>query len=227
MAPGAGKTRTVIALCDLLMRCNWVKRVLFLADRPALVNQAVNAFKAYLPDSSPVDLDTDRNADGRVFVSTYPTMMGLIDASTDGLKRFGVGHFDLIVIDEAHRSVYQKYGAIFNHFDSLLVGLTATPKGEIDSNTSRFFNLVNGALTDAYSLEEAVKGGFLVPFTAVSVPVELPARAPLTTSEPRTRGPSGTRAPGTKRAIRRTPKAPRRSASGSSTLAPWTRCWRT
>ena len=174
MAPGAGKTRTVIALCDLLMRCNWVKRVLFLADRPALVNQAVNAFKAYLPDSSPVDLDTDRNADGRVFVSTYPTMMGLIDASTDGLKRFGVGHFDLIVIDEAHRSVYQKYGAIFNYFDSLLVGSTATPKSEIDSNTSRFFNLANGAPADSYSLEEAVKDGFLVPFTAVSVPVALP-----------------------------------------------------
>jgi len=130
MATGAGKTRTVIALCDLLMRCNWVKRVLFLADRVALVNQAVNAFKKHLPDSSPVNLVTDRDEEGRVFVSTYPTMMGLIDDAKDGQRRFGIGHFDLVVIDEAHRSVYQKYGAIFDYFDSLLVGLTATPKDE-------------------------------------------------------------------------------------------------
>ena len=172
MATGAGKTRTVIALCDLLMKCNWAKRVLFLADRVALVNQAVNAFKAHLPDASPVNLVTDKGAEGRVFVSTYPTMMGLIDASKDGLKRFGVGHFDLIVIDEAHRSVYQKYGAIFTYFDSLLVGLTATPKKEIDINTYRLFNLENGVPTDAYSLEDAVKDSFLVPFKAVSVPVK-------------------------------------------------------
>src|SRR6185503_14625483 len=118
MATGAGKTRTVIALCDLLMRCNWVKRVLFLADRVALVNQAVNAFKKHLPDSSPVNLVTDRDEEGRVFVSTYPTMMGLIDDAKDGQRRFGVGHFDVVIIDEAHRSVYQKYGAIFDYFDS-------------------------------------------------------------------------------------------------------------
>ncbi|MFI5383894.1 MAG: DEAD/DEAH box helicase family protein, partial [Methanosarcina thermophila] len=79
MATGAGKTRTVIALCDLLMRCNWVKRVLFLADRVALVNQAVNAFKRHLPDSSPVNLVTEKDIEGRVFVSTYPTMMKQIE----------------------------------------------------------------------------------------------------------------------------------------------------
>ena len=122
MATGAGKTRTVIALCDLLMRCNWVKRVLFLADRVALVNQAVNAFKTHLPDAAPVNLVTEKDTEGRVFVSTYPTMMGLIDETQDGQRRFGVGHFDLVVIDEAHRSVYQKYRAIFDYFDSLLVG---------------------------------------------------------------------------------------------------------
>src|SRR5207249_7606498 len=126
MATGAGKTRTVIALCDLLMRCNWAKRILFLADRVALVNQAVNAFKAHLPDASPVNLVTEKDGEGRVFVSTYPTMIGLIDETRDGLRRFGVGHFDLVVIDEAHRSVFQKYRAIFDYFDSLLVGLTAT-----------------------------------------------------------------------------------------------------
>jgi type I restriction enzyme R subunit len=132
MATGAGKTRTVIALANLLMRCNWAKRVLFLADRIALVNQAVNAFKRHLPDASPVNLVTEKDGEGRVFVSTYPTMMGLIDETRDGQRRFGVGHFDLVIIDEAHRSVFQKYRAIFDYFDALLVGLTATPKDEVD-----------------------------------------------------------------------------------------------
>jgi type I restriction enzyme R subunit len=172
MATGAGKTRTVIALSDLLMRCNWVKRVLFLADRVALVIQAVNAFKRHLPDSSPVNLVTEKDAEGRVFVSTYPTMMGLIDETSEGQRRFGVGHFDLIVIDEAHRSVFQKYRAIFDYFDSLLVGLTATPKDEVDRNTYGLFDLENGVPTDAYSLEEAVRDGFLVPPKAVSVPLK-------------------------------------------------------
>jgi type I restriction enzyme, R subunit len=172
MATGAGKTRTVIALCDQLMRCNWVKRVLFLADRVALVNQAVNAFKAHLPEASPVNLVTEKDTEGRVFVSTYPTMMGLIDESKDGQRRFGAGHFDLIVIDEAHRSVYQKYRAIFAYFDALLVGLTATPKDEIDINTYALFDLERGVPTDAYGLDDAVKDGFLVPAKAVSVPLK-------------------------------------------------------
>ncbi len=172
MATGAGKTRTVIALCDLLMRCNWVKRALFLADRVALVNQAVNAFKLHLPDASPVNLVTEQEAEGRVFVSTYPTMMGLIDDTRDGQRRFGVGHFDLIVVDEAHRSVFQKYRAIFDYFDSLLVGLTATPKDEVDRNTYSLFDLEDGVPTDAYGLDEAVRDGFLVPPKAVSVPLK-------------------------------------------------------
>lgn len=171
MATGAGKTRTVIALSDLLMRCNWAKRVLFLADRVALVNQAVNAFKRHLTDASPVNLVTEKNAEGRVYVSTYPTMMGLIDEGSDGQRRFGVGHFDLVIIDEAHRSVFQKYRAIFDYFDSLLVGLTATPKDEVDRNTYSLFDLEDGVPTDAYSLEEAVRDGYLVPPKAVSVPL--------------------------------------------------------
>jgi len=172
MATGAGKTRTVIALCDLLMRANWAKRVLFLADRVALVKQAENAFKRHLPDSSPVNLVSDREGEGRVFVSTYPTMMGLIDEAVDGQRRFGAGHFDLVIIDEAHRSVFQKYRAIFDYFDSLLVGLTATPKDEIDRNTYSLFDLETGVPTDAYSLEEAVRDGFLVSPKAVSVPLK-------------------------------------------------------
>ena len=172
MATGAGKTRTVIALADLLMRCNWAKRVLFLADRVALVNQAVNAFKRHLPDAAPVNLVTEKDGEGRIFVSTYPTMMGLIDETRDGQRRFGIGHFDLVIIDEAHRSVFQKYRAIFDYFDSLLVGLTATPKDEVDRNTYGLFELENGVPTDAYSLEEAVRDGFLVPPKAVSVPLK-------------------------------------------------------
>jgi type I restriction enzyme R subunit len=172
MATGAGKTRTVIALVDLLMRCNWAKRVLFLADRLALVNQAVNAFKRFLPDVAPVNLVTEKSTEGRVFVSTYPTMMGLIDTSHEGQRRFGVGHFDLVIIDEAHRSVFQKYRALFDYFDSLLVGLTATPKEEVDRNTYGLFDLEKGVPTDAYPLEDAVGDGFLVPPRAVSVPLK-------------------------------------------------------
>lgn len=172
MATGAGKTRTVIALSDLLMRCNWAKRVLFLADRVALVNQAVNAFKRHLPEAAPVNLVTERDTEGRVYVSTYPTMMGLIDETRDGQRRFGAGHFDLVIIDEAHRSVFQKYRAIFDYFDSLLVGLTATPKDEVDRNTYGLFDLEDGVPTDAYGLEEAVRDGFLVPVEPVSVPLK-------------------------------------------------------
>ena len=172
MATGSGKTRTVIALADLLLRCNWAKRILFLADRVALVKQAVGEFKKHLPDSAPVNLVSEKDTEGRVYVSTYPTMMGLIDDAADGQRRFGVGHFDLIIIDEAHRSVYQKYRAIFGYFDALLVGLTATPKDEIDHNTYGLFDLESGVPTDVYGLDEAVSEGYLVPPKGVSVPLK-------------------------------------------------------
>jgi len=172
MATGAGKTRTAIALVEMLMRCNWVKRALFLADRVALVNQAINVFKKHLPDAAPVNLVTEKDTEGRIFACTYPTMMGLIDDTRDGQRRFGAGHFDLIIIDEAHRSVFQKYRTIFNYFDSLLLGLTATPKDEIDRNTYGLFDLENGVPTDAYQLEDAVNDRFLVPLKAVSVPLK-------------------------------------------------------
>ena len=178
MATGTGKTRTAIALVDLLQRAGWVKRALFLADRISLVNQAVGAFKAHLPESSPVNLVTEKDQAGRVYVSTYPTMMGLIDEtrSNEGGNeaRFGVGHFDLVIIDEAHRSVYQKYGAIFRYFDSLLVGLTATPREEVDKNTYELFDLEPGVPTDAYELETAVTDGFLVPPRVQQVDLKFP-----------------------------------------------------
>jgi type I restriction enzyme R subunit len=174
MATGAGKTRTVIALCDVLQRANWVKRVLFLADRNALVKQAGNAFKRHLPASSPVNLVTERDEDGRVYICTYQTMMGLIDEMKGGQKRFGPGFFDLVVIDEAHRSVYKKFGAIFEYFDSLLVGLTATPKDDVDRNTYGLFDLENGVPTDEYALEEAVRDQWLVPSIPFSIQLQFP-----------------------------------------------------
>ncbi len=176
MATGAGKTRTVIALTKLLMEAGWVKRVLFLADRVALVNQTTGAFKTHLPDAATVNLVTDKPAEGRVYVSTYPTMVGLIGEDDGGARRrFGPGYFDLVVIDEAHRSVYQKYRSILAYFDSLLVGLTATPKDQVDHDTYGLFDLEPGVPTDAYELEEAVAEGFLVPPRAIRVPLKFPS----------------------------------------------------
>lgn len=177
MATGSGKTRTVIAMIDQLMRANWVKRVLFLADRVALVRQAHNTFKTHLPSAPSANLierhDAKKNDHhgARVCLSTYPTMMGLIDAMEGGQRRFGPGHFDLIVIDEAHRSIYRKYRAIFEYFDALLVGLTATPRDEIDRDTYSLFDLERGVPTDAYDLDQAVADRFLVPPRALSVPL--------------------------------------------------------
>lgn len=165
MATGTGKTRTAVALIEVLMRARWVKRVLFLADRTTLVRQAVKAFKAHYPASNPINLLEDKEArESRVVVSTYHTILNQIEDKDDsGQKLFSPGHFDLIIIDEAHRSVYQKFGAIFAYFDSLLLGLTATPKDEVDRNTYDLFKLEKGVPTYAYHLKEAVDDGFLVP----------------------------------------------------------------
>ena len=167
MATGTGKTRTAIALVDVMMRANWAKRVLFLADRQALVKQTEGAFKKHFPESAPVNLLTEKAKESRVYVSTYQTMMGLIESG-----RFGVGHFDLIVIDEAHRSVYQKYRAIFAHFDAMLLGLTATPRTEVDRDTYGLFELAANTPTDAYDLDDAIRERHLVPFNGVSVPLK-------------------------------------------------------
>ena len=171
-ATGTGKTRLAIGATDLLMRANWAKRALFLADRKALVTQAVKAFQRHLPAVTPVNLLVEREGESRVLVSTYPTMMGLIEDFVGEERRFGVGHFDLIIVDEAHRSIYHQYRALFDYFDALLIGLTATPRDEVDRNTYALFELEEGVPTDAYSLEEAVADGFLVPPLAVSVPLK-------------------------------------------------------
>ncbi|OYU93955.1 MAG: restriction endonuclease [Bacteroidetes bacterium B1(2017)] len=174
MATGSGKTRTSAAMVDMLTKCNWAKRILFLADRNALVTQAKNAFKAYLPDLTTIDL-TQENDDGeaRIVFSTYPTIMNRIDAIKSGDGRFyGAGNFDLIIIDEAHRSVYQSYRAIFAYFDAMLIGLTATPKTDIDKNTYDLFHIEDNNPTFAYELTRAVEEGFLVPMKSLSVPLK-------------------------------------------------------
>jgi type I restriction enzyme R subunit len=171
MATGSGKTRTVIALVDLLMRANYVKRVLFLADRISLVKQASREFGKHLSSAGIVNLLDDADANGRVYVSTYPTMLNLINNSKEETRKFGIGFFDLVIVDEAHRSIYAKYGALFDYFDSYLVGLTATPKNEVDHNTYRMFQLERGVPTFAYSLEDAIREKHLVPPIAVSVPL--------------------------------------------------------
>jgi len=176
MATGTGKTRVAIALVDALLRAGWVRRVLFLADRTALVNQTVNAFKAHLPGSSPIALGANSSdLSGAVFVSTYPAMMEQIEKiDSSGTRKFGVGHFDLVIIDEAHRSVYQKYRAIFEYFDSLLLGLTATPRDEVDRDTYHLFDLKAGAPTSSYELVQAVKDGFLTPPRLIRCDLKFP-----------------------------------------------------
>lgn len=173
MATGSGKTRTAAAIVDMLSKCNWAKRVLFLADRNALVSQAKNAFNEHLPNLSAIDLTKEKEDNGtRLVFSTYPTIMNRIDGVKDGERFYGVGHFDLIIIDEAHRSVYQKYKAIFDYFDALLVGLTATPKTEVDHNTYGLFGIEDDNPTFAYELDSAVAEGYLVPPKAISVPLK-------------------------------------------------------
>ncbi|GAL68320.1 DEAD/DEAH box helicase family protein [Jejuia pallidilutea] len=173
MATGSGKTRTSAAMVDMFTKCNWAKRILFLADRNALVTQAKNAFKEHLPHLSAIDL-TKEKEDGktRLVFSTYPTIMNKIDNLSDDTRFYGVGHFDVIIIDEAHRSVYQKYGAVFEYFDAILIGLTATPKKDIDHNTYGLFGIEDDNPTFAYELNQAVKDGYLVPPKAIKVPIQ-------------------------------------------------------
>lgn len=169
MATGSGKTRTVIALCKVLLDQGWVKNILFLADRNSLVTQAKKSFVNFLQDLSVTNLCEEKeNYTAHCVFSTYQTMMNCIDDihDEDG-KLFTCGHFDLVVCDEAHRSIYNKYRDIFNYFDAPLIGLTATPKDEIDKNTYEVFELENGVPTYGYELAQAVKDGYLVDFMSV------------------------------------------------------------
>lgn len=169
MATGSGKTRTVIALCDCLLKAGWVKNILFLADRNSLVTQAKRSFVNMLPNLSCTNLVEEKdNYNAHCVFSTYQTMMNCIDTVNDNEgKLFTCGHFDLVICDEAHRSIYNKYRDIFSYFDAPLVGLTATPKAEIDKNTYEIFELENGVPTYGYDLAQAVKDGYLVDYVSV------------------------------------------------------------
>lgn len=169
MATGSGKTRTVIALCKVLLEAGWVKNILFLADRNSLVTQAKRSFVNLLPDLSCTNLCEDKeNYNSHCVFSTYQTMIGLIDSAKDEEgKLFTCGHFDLVICDEAHRSIYNKYKDIFTYFDAPLVGLTATPKDEIDKNTYSIFELENGVPTYGYDLAQAVTDRYLVDYVSV------------------------------------------------------------
>lgn len=171
MATGTGKTRTAISIVDVLSDKEWVKNVLFLADRTVLVKQAKNNFVKLLPNMSCCNLlsTVDNPEDSRIVFSTYQTMINAIDStkSKTGNKLFTPGHFDLIIVDEAHRSIYKKYQAIFEYFDGLVLGLTATPRNDVDRNTYRFFEIENDVPTFAYEYERAVKEGYLVDYHTI------------------------------------------------------------
>ena len=164
MATGTGKTRVAISIVDILTRNNWVKTVLFLADRTALVHQAKKNFASLMPNMSICELSGsgEKDYNARLMFCTYQTMLHYIDAED---KRFTTGRFDLIIIDEAHRSIFNRYGTIFKYFDSFLIGLTATPKNEVDANTYQIFGCEAGIPNFDYSLDEAVKDKWLVGYT--------------------------------------------------------------
>lgn len=173
MATGTGKTRTAISLVDVLTSKNWVQNVLFLADRTELVKQAEKNFKKLLPDMSCCNLLSSKDRDpeeSRIIFSTYQTMINCVDKmkSKNGITLFTPGHFDLIIIDEAHRSIYKKYQSIFDYFDGLLVGLTATPRDDVDKNTYKFFQLENNVPTFVYEYDEAVRQKYLVDYHTIS-----------------------------------------------------------
>lgn len=167
MATGTGKTRVSISLVDILIRNNWVKNMLFLADRTTLVNQAKRNFAKLLPDMNVCELsgNGEKDFNARLMFCTYQTMINYIDSED---KRFTTGRFDLIIIDEAHRSIFKRYGAIFRYFDSFLVGLTATPKNEVDANTYSIFGCEAGMPNYDYTLEEAIREHYLVGYHPIN-----------------------------------------------------------
>jgi len=174
MATGTGKTRVSASIVDLLSKAGWVKRVLFLADRNALVTQAKNNLNDYLPNLPAVDLTKEKEDESsRIVFSTYQTIINMIDGEADGDNRFySVGHFDLIIFDEIHRSVYNRYKHVFKYFDGIRIGLTATPKSEPNTDTYALFSMQPNNPTFAYELEEAVNDKYLVPPKAISVPIK-------------------------------------------------------
>lgn len=176
MSMGTGKTRTAAALVDVMVKANWVKRVLFIADRTALVTQAKKAFNRYLPNLAAIDLTREsEDESSRIVFTTYNTLMNRIDGERkEGTRFYGVGHFDLVILDEIHRSIYKKYRYVFEYFDAIKLGLTATPRDEMDRNTYEVLGLEDHNPTYAYELKEAVDDKFLRPPKAIAVPLKFP-----------------------------------------------------
>lgn len=165
LATGTGKTRVAVALVELLQRQERIQRVLFLADRRELVKQALGAFKEHLPGAPRAWIEGGSiDKDAQIHLATYPGMMSLY-------RRFSPGYYDLIISDESHRSIYEKnsYGGIFDYFDSLLLGLTATPTDFLDHNTFKLFDCLNNSPTFYYGYDEAVRDKYLVPYRPVHV----------------------------------------------------------
>ena len=176
MATGTGKTRVAISLVDVLTKNNWAKNILFLADRTSLVRQAHKNFNKLLPNvttSIYAGIDADRDQNARIIFSTYQTMINLIN---DDTREFGIGRFDLIIIDEAHRSIFKKYSALFHYFDALMIGLTATPRNEENKSTYDMFELENGHPDYAYELVQAIEDGYLVGFSVQDKTTEVMRR---------------------------------------------------
>jgi len=171
LATGTGKTRVAISLVDILARNEWIKNILFLADRVNLIQQAKKWFSKKLPTFTTNIIPSNKSDyNARILFSTYQTMINFIDSET---KTFSIGRFDLIIIDEAHRSIFNKYSAIFNYFDSLLLGLTATPREDIEKSTYTMFELDTNSPTYSYSLEEAVNEKYLVNFKAIEMTTDI------------------------------------------------------
>jgi type I restriction enzyme R subunit len=165
LATGTGKTRVAVALVELLQRQERIQRVLFLADRRELVKQALGTFKEHLPGSPRSWIEGGAiDKDAQIHFATYPGMMSLY-------RRLSPGHYDLIIADESHRSIYEasSYGGIFDHFDALLLGLTATPTDFLDHNTFKLFDCPDGTPTIYYGYDEAVRDKYLVPYRPVHV----------------------------------------------------------
>ena len=178
MATGTGKTRTAASIVDVMTRSQQMGRVLFLADRKELVKQAKNAFSSYIPDTTMCNLLLNKDEkNANIIFSTYPTILNAIDTmkNSDDSRFFSPGHFDLIIIDEAHRSIFNKYKAIFEYFDACLLGLTATPKKTVHQSTYEFFEMKNNMPTDVYEYDEAVKKDHvLVPFYPIETITQIP-----------------------------------------------------
>jgi len=162
MATGTGKTRVSASLSDILIRADWVRKVLFLADRKELVRQAKNNFSTYLNETC-VNLVEEKDLDNRMHFGTYETVHNLIKKG-----KYNSAYFDLIIVDEAHRTIYKKYKSIFEYFDSFILGLTATPADEVHRNTYEFFQ-TGSEPTDTYDLASAIENGHLVNFNPYEI----------------------------------------------------------